>query len=70
MNNDIMQNLKDAGCNSTIKNKIIALLNSKDTDAALNMLAKHRIRLLYILHDYQKKIDCLDFLVFSLKEKR
>ncbi len=66
---DILQNLKDAGCDCTITNKIILLLESDDKSAALNILTKHRAELLDLLHENQKKIDCLDFLVFDLKQK-
>lgn len=64
---DILQNLKDAGCDSIITDRIIVLLKSDEKNAALNLLAKHRTELLNLLHENQKKIDCLDFLVFNLK---
>ncbi|MBS6603442.1 MAG: hypothetical protein KH301_06785 [Brachyspira sp.] len=69
MSDDILQNLKDAGCDSTITDRVIVLLNSGDKVAALNLLAKHRTGLLDLLHENQKKIDCLDFLVFNLKQQ-
>lgn len=68
-NDDILQNLKDAGCDSAITDRVIVFLNSGDKSAALNLLAKHRTGLLNLLHENQKKIDCLDFLVFNLKQK-
>lgn len=64
---DILQNLKDAGCDSTIIDRIIILLDSDDKASVLNLLVKHRIGILDLLHKEQKKIDCLDFLVFNLK---
>lgn len=68
-NDDILQNLKDAGCDSLIADNIIALIKSGDRIPALNLLAKHRRKLLNLLHNNQKKIDCLDFLIFNLKQK-
>lgn len=66
---DILQNLKDAGCDSNITDNIIALIKTGDRMPVLNLLAKHRKQLLISLHEDQKKIDCLDFLVFNLKQK-
>lgn len=68
-NDDILQNLKDAGCDSVITDRVIVFLNSGDKSAALNLLAKHQTGLLNLLHENQKKIDCLDFWVFNLKQK-
>jgi hypothetical protein len=35
----------------------------------LPLLAKQRINLLDSVHDGQKQIDCLDFLVYSINKK-
>ena len=67
-NDDILQNLKDAGCDSKIADNIISLIKADEKAPALNMLAKHRRQLITSLKEYQKKIDCLDFLVFNLKQ--
>lgn len=32
------------------------------------MLSKHRASLLRSIHKYQKELDCLDFLVYSIKK--
>lgn len=65
----ILQNLKDAGCEPVLIDKIIYFIFSAQHLKALNLLAKHKIRLLENLHQSQKKIDCLDFLIFNLKQK-
>lgn len=66
-NNNILQNLKDAGCNSLIIDKFFLFIDSGKTISALKLLDNHRKRLLNSLHENQKKIDCLDFLIFNLK---
>lgn len=65
---DILQNLKDAGCDYNITDNIIALIKTGDRMPVLNLLAKHRKQLLISLHEDQKKIDCLDFLIFNLNQ--
>ncbi len=67
-NDDILQNLKDAGCDSNITDNIIALIKTGDRMPVLNLLTKHRKQLLISLHEDQKKIDCLDFLIFNLNQ--
>lgn len=66
---DVLQNLKDAGCDSLTADKIFTLIESGDRINALNLLGKQRIQLLNLLHENQKKIDYLDFLIFNLTQK-
>lgn len=71
----VIQNLKDAGCDSeTIEHFMEDLQKGKET-SSLKRLAAHRKNLLDSLHRDQKCIDCLDYLVYHLtkaceKEKR
>ncbi len=60
----IIQNLKDAGCKENIINVFIS---SSNNTARLRLLAQHRKQLLNNVHKYQKMIDCLDFLVYQMK---
>lgn len=70
MNRDyIEQNLKDAGCNTITIDKILLLIDSGKEDIAMKLLASHKLELLTSLHENQKKIDCLDFLIFNLKQR-
>lgn len=61
----ILQNLKDAGCNSETIEKFFCLQGPEQ----LKLLAQHRIKLLDSLHKYQKMIDCLDYLIFNLRKQ-
>lgn len=64
----IIQNLKDAGCDSeTIENFMADLQKGKRANG-LKRLAVHRKKLLASLHREQKCIDCLDYLVYQMKE--
>lgn len=62
---EIIQNLKDAGCEQSLIDEFLKLEKS----AQLGLLAKHKSSLLEELHKNQKQIDCLDYLVFNLKQK-
>lgn len=64
----IIQNLKDAGCDSeTIENFMADLQKGKRANG-LKRLAVHRKNLLDSLHREQKCIDCLDYLVYQMRE--
>lgn len=66
----IIQNLKDAGCDSeTIENFMADLQKGKEANG-LKRLATHRKNLLNSLHREQKCIDCLDYLVYQMKEAK
>lgn len=68
-NEAVIQNLKDAGCDeSTIEIFMDDIKNGK-VDDGLKLLATHRRSLLDALHKDQKKIDCLDYLVFIMRKK-
>ena len=64
----IIQNLKDAGCDSeTIENFMADLQKGKEANG-LKRLAAHRKNLLDSLHREQKCIDCLDYLVYQMRK--
>ncbi len=64
----IIQNLKDAGCDSETIEKFMADLQKGKEANGLKRLAAHRKNLLDSLHREQKCIDCLDYLVYQMKE--
>lgn len=63
----IIQNLKDAGCDSDTIEKFMADLQKGKEANSLKLLAVHRKNLLDSLHREQKCIDCLDYLVYQMK---
>ncbi len=65
---NILQNLKDAGCNPLTIDKILNLLPDIYNQEVFRLLSDHRCKLLDELHKNQKQIDCLDFLIFHLKQ--
>lgn len=62
----LRQNLIDAGCNQEIVQRCMDLAQGKKTAELKRILAKHRRTLLDTVHAEQKKIDCLDYLVYKM----
>ncbi|MCD7855622.1 MAG: hypothetical protein LUG66_08435 [Clostridiales bacterium] len=63
----ICQNLIDAGCNKETTEKCMSFIGEKKIAEALKILGRHRDFLLGSLHREQKRIDCLDFLIYKLR---
>lgn len=66
---ELEQNLIDAGCTQAVIDEFLLTCGQGRIKDALRLLAKHRAELLENLHETQKKIDCLDFLIFNLKQQ-
>lgn len=62
----IIQNLKDAGCDTETIEKFMSDLQRGDEKSSLKRLNIHRKKLLDSLHREQKCIDCLDYLVYQM----
>ncbi len=67
---DIVQNLKDAGCSDEAIARLLECKDNGNTKELLCLLSKHRAALLDDVHRCQKRIDCLDYLVYQLKKKQ
>ncbi len=63
------QNLIDAGCGEDLTRNCMELAKVNRWDRILSLLSKQRTDLLDSVHDGQKQIDCLDFLVYSIQKK-
>lgn len=68
-NTTLARNLKDAGCGPLLIEKILALHESGNLREELRLLAAQRSGLLEKVHAAQKKVDCLDYLVFNMKQE-
>lgn len=66
----IIQNLKDAGCDSETIEKFMADLQKGKEANGLKRLAVHRKNLLDSLHREQKRIDCLDYFIYQMKKAK
>lgn len=61
----ITQNLKDAGCGPEMITEFFA--KSGKEEEQLKLLEKQRTELLDRVHKEEKRIDCLDYLVYQMK---
>lgn len=66
-NDDIIQNLKDAGCNSDFIEKFMTIPEYQQHSQVL-MLQRHREKVLKNYHKYVKRLDCLDYLIYSIRK--
>lgn len=63
----LLRNLKDAGCNSDIIQRFLHLEKEGKRKEQFRLLALHRKELLEKLHVSQNRIECLDYLVYTMK---
>ena len=66
----VLQNLKDAGCTDEMVEKFMALQDSDDEEQQIQLLSGHRKHLLEKLHREEKRIDCLDYLLYQMQNKK
>lgn len=62
----IIQNLEDAGCSREVIDCCLACLDHGKKDELLKRLEDHRKGLLNKVHEGEKQIDCLDYLVYQI----
>ena len=65
-----MQNLKDAGCNEKELADICRLYSAGQMRDVARALRRHRLKLMEKLHESQRQVDCLDFLVYRMEKGR
>lgn len=65
---DILQNLKDADCSNELIKEFFKIKESGLNRQLIRLLYKHKAQLLDCLHASQKKIDCLDYLIFQINQ--
>ncbi len=64
----IIQNLRDAGCDSRMVEEFMACARQGDAPKQLRLLSRQRRRLLERVHREEKRIDCLDYLVYQIEK--
>ena len=63
----ILTNLSDAGCGSEELQKAKQLYEAGDTEALIRYFRKCRCIRMDELHERQRKVDCLDYLIRQAK---
>lgn len=66
---NIIQNLKDAGCDAQETAKILKPCDRGRISEAIQYLRRHRLIIMEELHKSQFKVDCLDFLVYHMEKQ-
>ena len=65
---EVIQNLKDAGCGKAAINSFMQYYRCGDMKEGFKILTLHRRKLLDEVHSRQKRIDCLDYLIYELDQ--
>lgn len=68
MEEALVQNLQDAGCKAEQVKQFLALRDAGDLKGQMKLLRGQRDCLLDEVHMEQKKIDCLDYLVYQMEK--
>ena len=63
----VVQNLEDAGCTMDTIECCIACMEQGKKNELLKRLEEHRTSLLNKVHEEEKHIDCLDYLVYQIR---
>lgn len=63
----LQQNLADAGCGKKIIQESLQLQEERKTSELMAILSRRRKRLLQVVRQNQKRLDCLDYLIYSIK---
>lgn len=67
---EVIQNLKDAGCGQEIIACFMKCMARNDLSGQLGLMKEHRQFLLDKVHEEEKRIDCLDYLVYRIDHSR
>ena len=66
----VFQNLIDAGCDKAAAEKCTQMILGGGIEQAVRILEKHRGYLLNEVHTNQKRIDCLDHLIYKIEKSQ
>lgn len=63
---ELTQALRDAGCDDVATKEFMKLYAEGQTGKAQKLLSQHRKELLDGIHAEERKISCLDYLVYEM----
>nr|WP_294467228.1 hypothetical protein [uncultured Sellimonas sp.] len=66
---EVIQNLKDAGCSKETIQKFLCCCESKEKEAQVEVLEHHRKKLLRKIHTEERQISCLDYLIYQIQKE-
>ncbi|MDE6677557.1 MAG: hypothetical protein K2K02_00805 [Ruminococcus sp.] len=62
------ENLKDAGLDGNEVTECLEMLDNQNFSALQKFLSDYRTRLLNGIHEYNNRIECLDYFTYILKK--
>ena len=65
---DIIQNLHDAGCTQETITGFMRCVETGEAKKGMKLLQRQRRELLESLHEGQRKLDCLDYLIYQMEK--
>ncbi len=65
----LYQSLVDSGCGKSLIRQFMAVAEEGKEAEALPLLKRYRRSLLDCYHAQQKKLDCLDYLVYQIEKQ-
>ena len=65
----LRDNLNDVGCGLELTKHVLALERSGEYREQLRLLSAHRRYLLDCLHQEERRIDCLDYLLYQIEKR-
>ena len=68
MNQNLYESLLDAHCSEKLSERCSVLAEHGQTGQMLILLREHRKELLNQIHEQQKALDCLDYLIFQTEK--
>lgn len=66
----LTQNLADAGCDQTDIDTFLHFYDCKEEEQQIKLLERQRKKLLHRVHAEEKKISCLDYLLYQIQKKK
>lgn len=65
----VIQNLEDAGCEMEMIEEFLLYHEKGLKKHQLSILSEQRRNLLVRIHEEQKRLDCLDYLIYKIKKE-
>lgn len=66
---EIIQNLKDAGCDNKQIQELMELYKQGQKEEMHKILDKHRKNILNKVHKNEKEIECIDYFIYQMYKK-
>ena len=67
---DMIQNLHDAGCTQEAIAGFMRCMEEGEAKKGMKLLDRQRRELLDSIHDGQRKLDCLDYLIYQMQNNK